>query len=120
MKISLKVSNQENFNSGKQEELRLLDRDITACSRGDWEAKNRLFKSFMPLFLSLAKKRTQEVAGINQYIEAGKNGLVAACKKYKSSIGADRFQIFALDFIEKAMNDADRPRGFFARLFGRG
>ena len=120
MKISLKVGAQDTFSSGKQEELRLLDRDIVACSRGDWEAKNRLIKSFMPLFLSLAKKRTQETARINQYVEAGKNGLIAACKKYKASIGADRFQIFALDFIEKSMNDADRPRGFFARLFGRG
>jgi DNA-directed RNA polymerase sigma subunit (sigma70/sigma32) len=118
MKISLKVGNQDAA-SIKQEELRLLDRDIVACSRGDWEAKNRLFKTFMPLFLSLARKRSQENARINQYVEAGKTGLLSACKKYKPSMGADRFQIFALDFIEKGMTVIDHPRGFFARLFGR-
>jgi DNA-directed RNA polymerase specialized sigma subunit len=118
MKISLKVGNQDAA-SIKQEEMRLLDRDIVACNRGDWEAKNRLIKVFMPLFLSLAKKRSQENAKINQYVEAGKSGLAEACKKYKSSMGADRFQIFALDFIEKAMTHLDRPQGFFARLLGR-
>lgn len=118
MKISLKVGNQDST-SLKQEELRLLDRNIIACSRGDWEAKTRLIKKFMPLFLSLAKKRSPENSKINQYIEAGKSGLVTACKKYKSTLGPDRFQIFALDFIEQAMNEVDHPRGFFARLFGR-
>jgi DNA-directed RNA polymerase specialized sigma subunit len=118
MKIALKVGNQD-ASSIKQEELRLLDRDIVSCSRGDWEAKNRLFKTFMPLFISLAKKRSSENAKINQLVEAGKLGLVDACKKYKSSTGADRFQIFALDYIEKTMNAVDHPRGFFSRLFGR-
>ena len=119
MKIPLKVGVQDPA-SVKIEQLRLLERDIAFCSRGDWEAKNRLIKSFMPLFLSLAKRRSHENAKINQYIDAGKAGLIDACKKYKSSMGTDHFQIFALDFIEKAMNASDHPRGFFARIFGRG
>lgn len=118
MRIPLNMG-KEQVSGDKQDQLRALDRDILACKNGDWEAKARLFKQFMPLLLSLAKKRTSDNATVNRYVEAGKNGLVHAANKYKSSIGADHFQIFALDFIETAMNKAEPGKGFFARLFGR-
>ena len=38
-----------------------------------------------------------------------------ATKKYKKSVGAEHFQLFALDFIEKNMDGAGA--GFFSRLF---
>jgi hypothetical protein len=119
MKIPLNMGNTSG-SSEKQEQARVLEHDIIACKGGDWEAKNRLTKAFTPLLLALAKKRSDDNGAINRYIEAGKNGLYAATRKYKPSIGADRFQIFALDFIEAQMNQADKPAGFFARLFGRG
>jgi DNA-directed RNA polymerase specialized sigma subunit len=109
----------ETVSGDKHDQLRALDHDIQSCKNGDWEAKARIFKQFMPLLLSLAKKRTSDNATINRYVEAGKNGLLHAANKYKPSVGADRFQIFALDFIEAAMNKAEPGKGFFARLFGR-
>lgn len=96
---------------------RVIERDVEACKRNDWEAKTRLIQVFMPLLTSLAKKRTQDTATFNRYIEAGKEGLVTATKHYKTPASV-KFQVFALDYIESQMDRLDRP-GFFARLFGR-
>lgn len=92
---------------------------ILAVKNGDWTAKNQLTSAFNPLITSLAEKRGANVSEINAYIEAGNQGLVAAAKKYKSSIGADKFQVFALDFIEAHMNRLSGGGGFFSRLFGK-
>lgn len=119
MKIALNMGNRE-FHSEKQEQERILEHDIMACKNDDWEAKARLFRAFTPLLTQMAKKRSNDNAMINRYIEAGKNGIVVATKKFKPTIGADRFQIFAIDFIEEQMNRVDHKGGFFARLFGRG
>lgn len=125
MKIPLKLS-QNGKQSTKAAQAKVLERDLLSAKKGDWTARNNLVRSFTPLLTTLAEKRSDNVAKINQYIEAGKNGLYTAIKKYKSSIGAERFQIFALDFIETSMNrvgkgdeSAVRPGGFFSRLFGR-
>lgn len=118
MKIPLKFAVEESVDD-RHQQAKILEQEIKACQRGDWEAKSRLIKIFMPLLLSLAKKRSPENAKINLYVEAGKSGLAHAVKKYSSSIGPERFQIFALDFIEKAMNDSDKPKGFWSRLFGK-
>lgn len=119
MKIPLKMDTGR-IMSEKEEKARILEHDIISCKNGDWEAKARLIRTFMPLLISLAKKRTQDNAAVNRYVEAGKNGLANAAAKYKTSVGADRFQIFALDFIEQEMNRAEPKKGFFARLFGKG
>ena len=119
MKIALNLGNHD-FQSEKQEQSRVLEHDIVACKNGDWEAKARLFRIFMPLLTQMAKKRSNDNVLINKYIEAGKNGIIAATKKFKTTSGADRFQIFSVDFIEGQMNRVDNKGGFIARLFGRG
>jgi DNA-directed RNA polymerase specialized sigma subunit len=116
MRIPLNMGNTKP--TSKEEMARVMEHDILACKSGDWEAKARLIREFMPLLTSLAKKRAMENTLINQYIEAGKTGLVIATRKYKPSIGVNHFQIFALDFIEKQMNKANPKGGFFTRLFG--
>ena len=92
---------------------------ILATKNGDWTAKNQLTSAFSPLITSLAEKRATDSSETNTYIEAGNRGLIAAAKKYKSSIGADKFQVFALDFIDAHMNRLSSGGGFFSRLFGK-
>lgn len=103
-------------------ETRFTEGEIQACKRGDWEAKHRMATLFMPLIVSLAKKRAADgdVAKLNLLTEAGKKGLFAAARKYKPAIGADKFQVFALDFIEAAMDRAASGGSWLSRLFGRG
>ncbi len=116
MKISLHLG--EGDSTSRAAADRVLERDILAAKKGDWEAKHNLVRTFLPLLTSLAEKRTREAAKVSRYVEAGKEGLYKAARRYKPSIGADRFRVFALDFIEKAMDACDRGGGFWSRLFG--
>ena len=118
MKIPLNM-NQDGPQSRKAAQAKMLERDIAMTKKGDWNAKNSLMKTFIPLLQSLAEKRTDDIRDINEYIEAGKNGLLKAAKKYKPTLGADKFQIFALDFIENAMDNMNSKGGFFSKLFGK-
>ena len=93
-------------------------RDIAAFQKGDAAAGHRIVDTFSSLITSLAKERSSDPAAINQYIEAGRAGVKAAAKKFKPSDSHGRFQLFALSFIEKSMDQVGRPKGFFARLFG--
>lgn len=115
VKIALNLKQHDNI-APELELEKSIERDVESCKRNDWEAKTRLVQFFMPLLTSLAKKRSQETAVINRYIEAGKEGLVNATRHYKPSNG--KFQVFALNYIENQMDRLQRP-GFFARLFGR-
>jgi DNA-directed RNA polymerase specialized sigma subunit len=117
MKIPLNIRPDETGPIGAHDE-KLIERDVMACKRNDWEAKARLVQRFMPLFTSLAKKRASDTAAVNRYIEAGKEGLMDAVRKYKPQ-NDGKFQIFAPAYIEAQMDSAAKP-GFFARLFGRG
>ena len=98
--------------------IQALERDLQAAKRGDWEAKRRVESSMMPILQDLAKKRASSNAEINNMIDAGKQGIAVAIKKFKPGMGADRFQIFALRFIEDKM-DNPNSGGFFSKLFGR-
>jgi DNA-directed RNA polymerase specialized sigma subunit len=124
MKISLNMNN--GSQSTKEAQAKILERDVMAARKGDWNAKNNLVRTFMPLLRSLAEKRSGSTADANRLIEAGKGGLFLASRKH--SPGDERFQIFAVEFIEKAMDhelklmhDEQIPRriGFLARLFRR-
>jgi len=117
MKIPLKMGNAEPQTNPQAHAKALLERDILAAQKGDWNAKNNLARTFTPLLTSLASKRSSDGSKINDYIDAGKTGLFNAVKKYKAGT-ADRFNIFILDFVEKEMNRVDGGGGFFARLFG--
>jgi len=93
---------------------------ILAAKEGDWSAKEQLANIFLPLLKSLAEQRAKEPSKINQFVDAGKEGLFRAARKYKPSIGADRFQVFALDYIQAEMDRlAGGGGGFLSRLFGK-
>lgn len=116
MKIPLNIG--QAGATSKAAQAKLLERDVISAAQGDWNARNNLFRTFMPLITSLAQKRSDEVAVTNKLAEAGKAGLLAAAKKYKPGSGTDNFHIFALDFIEKYMDQTDKGGGFFSKLFG--
>lgn len=119
MKIPLHLG-QNGTQSAAAAQAKVVERDVLAAKQGDWNAKTNLARTMTPLLLSLAQKRASDQQTINALIEAGKEGLVKATRKYNSSIGADRFQIFALDFIEAAMDEHLRGGNWFTRLFSRG
>ncbi|HAS82234.1 MAG TPA: hypothetical protein DCS43_06065 [Verrucomicrobia bacterium] len=103
--------------SGPAAKTKALEKDINAARRGDWEAKHRVERNLMPVLTTMAKKRASDVSSINDMIEHGKAGIATAIKKFKPGTSADRFQIFALPFIEAEMDG--KKSGFFSRLFGR-
>jgi DNA-directed RNA polymerase specialized sigma subunit len=118
MKIPLNID-RNGPQSGREAQAKVLERDVLAARKGDWNAKNNLVRTFTPLLTQLARKRTAEPARINTYIEAGKEGLLKAARGYRPGSRADRFQISAATAIESAMDKVDRKSGgFFARLFG--
>ncbi len=119
MKISLHMPDGDAGPKSRVSQDRVMENEIIACKRGDFEAEKRMLRKFMPLLTSLARKRSQEPPVINMCIEAGKKGLKKAIQKYKPSVGADKFRIFAVEYIEKSIDDSlQEKKGFFARLFG--
>ena len=97
--------------------MRKLAGDLAAARRSDWGARDRVVHHYMPLIRSLADKRTQDSKAHQLLIEAGKSGLIAAISRFNPSSGVERFQLVALDYIEKYM---DKPSGgLLGRLFNR-
>ena len=118
MKIALNMGN-AGAQSSKAAQAKVLERDILATKKGDWTAKNNLVRSFMPLLTSLAGKRAKDIRTVNDYIDAGKEGVYKAAKKYNLADGSEKFHIFAVEYIERAMERREKGSGFWARLFGR-
>lgn len=116
MKIPLSMVQNEQV-SAKQVQARALERDLLAAQKGDWNARNNLVKSFLPLITSLVEKRVTDVGQRNTLLEAGKEGLFKAAKKYRPG-NPEQFHIDVVSFIEDSLDRALKPRGFFARLFG--
>ena len=73
-------------------------------------------RQFMPLLISLANRRSSETAAINNLIDAGKSGMLRAVRKFRPS-GHAKFEVFALQYIESAMDRANSSGGFWRRLF---
>lgn len=119
MRIPLNMK-QSADTSSKAAQEQVLEHDILATKRGDWDARRSLNRHFQGLISTLASKRTDDPMRQRTYLEAGQEGLNIAAKRYKKNIGADRFHIFALDFIQAAMDGVDKPEGFLSRLFRRG
>lgn len=117
MKIPL-TGNSDTSSSGPAARAKALEKDIFAAKRGDWEARHRVERNLQPLLQKLAQKRSQNTAEFNQMIEAGKKGIATAIRKVDKGISGDRFQIFALPFIEAQMDKSNHP-GWLARLFGQ-
>ena len=114
MRISLRAVARD----GVVSEQKIAEHEIAAFQKGDWAAGDRLVHTFGSLLASLAKERSTDPATINKYIEAGKEGVLLAARKFKPSDNHGRFQLFALAYIEKSMDNVDKPQGFLARLFG--
>ena len=118
MKIPLSGNNNDQVITGPAARSKALENDIRAAKKGDWEARHRVERNLMPLLKKLAQKRTDNTANFNLMIEAGKAGIATALKKVDSNITGDRFQLFALPFIETSMDKSGKP-GLLQRLFGR-
>ena len=117
MKIPLNMG--DGGNTTAAQKTQALGRLIKAAREGDWDAKSNLARQFTPLLTSLAEKRSSDIGEINNLIEAGKKGLYRAARKSKAYAPADRFQIFALDFIEREMDRVQGGGGgLLSRLFG--
>lgn len=119
MKIPLNV-NRGQATAERRDAGLVSEQDLTACREGDWEARQRVLAAFAPLLTSLARQRSSDPQKVNACLEAGKTGLLTAIRKYKAKGQADKFQIFALDFIEKSMDKADRGRWSLFGLFRKG
>jgi hypothetical protein len=104
--------------SNVDKRMQVLERDLKAAKRGDWNAKKRVYSSMLDILNDFARKRTSANEEINILLDAGKQGIDQAINKFKLSSGADRFQIFALSFIEKKM-DNPKSGGFFSKMFGK-
>ncbi len=117
MNIALNGTKHSEAMSAPAARAKALEKDLAAAKRGDWEARHRVERALMPLLTTMAKKRASDNGSINSLIERGKEGISIAIKKFKAGTSGDRFQIFALPFIESRMDKTERP-GFFARLFG--
>jgi DNA-directed RNA polymerase specialized sigma subunit len=116
MKISLKLD-EIGGGSGNDQE-RLVEAWVAAARQGDFEARQALYQHYVPLLTSLAKKRAgEDVTQVNALIERGKDGLLNAAKRYKPGKTTEKFKLFALDYIEKAMDGGDK--GFLSRIFGK-
>ena len=116
MKIPLKLSLNEQQSAAAAAAQSIL-RDVRAIKGGDWNAKNSLVRAFQPLLLSLSEKRAhQDAAKNNRYLDADKEGLFKAARKYREKSHGNNFQLFALDFIESAMDRVDKKGGFISRL----
>jgi DNA-directed RNA polymerase specialized sigma subunit len=104
--------------SGKAVRLRVIQNDIVAAKKGDWNSRRALLSEFRPLLQSMAEKRARTPEELRTLVQAGEEGVARAVRKFRLSDGADHFQVFALPYIEKAMEEPGR-RGFLARIFGK-
>lgn len=87
---------------------RHVEQEVSGWRAGDWEAKARLVQRSTPLIFFLAKKRGGANTDlVNLYMEAGKEGLTRAVRRFKPSRHI-KFHVFALAHIEKAMDKAMR------------
>ena len=117
MKIPLSGIKNDQPTTGVAARNQALEKNINAAKRGDWEAKHYVERSLMPVLKKLAEKRACDTAGYNRLIAAGKEGIANAIRKFPTNTPADRFQIFALPFIEEAMNKSQK-KGLWKRWFG--
>ena len=98
-------------------DIEALATTLADCRIGDWEAKRRLERMFHPLLRVMALKRVgQDTAALNRLVELGREGVHQAAKRFPEREPARHFRVFALPFIEFAM---DHRPGFWERLWKR-
>ncbi len=117
MRIPLSGSGNDKVTTGVAARNQALEKSIRAAKKGDWEARRQVERSLMPLLKKLSEKRAEDTATFNNMIEAGKSGIATAIRKVPANTPGDRFQIFALPYIEEAM-EKSRKKSLWKRLFG--
>ena len=103
---------------GRIADLDMLERCLAKCQAGDLREHMQLARKFRPLIRTLAEKRAggpENVKEINRLCSLGREGLYEAVIEYNSNVGIAHFRLFALDYIERAMDS--KPKGFWQRLF---
>ena len=115
MKIPHKLENHD-LHGGPSADVRALDSDIRSAKKNDWNSRSKIHKAFLPLLTQRAQKRASDKAEINKLVEKGKEGINKAVKKFNVKDGANKFRIFAVNYIEAAMDG--KGGGFFSKLFG--
>jgi len=115
MKIPLKLEGHD-MHAGPSAQTRELAMHLKGAKKNDWNSKAAIHKAFLPLLTTMAQKRASDQAKINELIEKGKEGLNKAAKKFNLKDGADKFRIFAVNYVENAMDG--KGGGFFSKLFG--
>lgn len=115
MKIPLNSGN--NGISTESARTQALQKDLLAAKKGDWKARYRIEAAMLPILKEMAHKRASNNHDINALLEAGKAGIATAIKKYKPATGADRFQMFAVRFVEDKMNNLQSGGSFWSRIF---
>jgi DNA-directed RNA polymerase specialized sigma subunit len=118
MKIALRMLEHE-AEPAKAAQQESLERDIIGTVKGDWRARNNLVRTFLPLIHSLVEKRAGSPAQAEACVEAAKKGLLEAARKYRHSMGPEKFQLLALDHIHRNLDRAVGGRGLFSWLFRR-
>ena len=105
---------------GKRAELKQLEHCIALCQKGDLREHMWLARKFRPLIRFLAEKRaggSYDIREINRLCNLGREGLYEAVLEFNLKSGAGDFRLFALDYIEGAMDN--KPKGFWRKLFRR-
>jgi DNA-directed RNA polymerase specialized sigma subunit len=91
---------------------------IEQCQRGEHIGAKDLRREFEPLIQSLAVRRSRgDRAEQARLVEQGVEGLLKAARKFKLSTDVAKFNLFAVNHIQKAMDG--KNKGFFARILGR-
>lgn len=97
-----------------------MERCIALCQKGDLREHMRLARIFRPLIRTLAERRAsgpESVKEVNRLCALGREGLYEAVLEYNSRADVTNFRVFALDYIERAMDS--KPKGFWHKLFRR-
>jgi len=104
--------------SGKTAKHLALTRILEEFQRGDFQGANQLIREFDSLIRNLAERRSKDnPAETTRLIERGRKGLKTAARKFRMNQGVEKFHMFAVDQIQKAMDG--KNKGFFSRIFSR-
>jgi len=115
MKIAFSQNEVASLSSGGAHAEELAQA-VSGCKMGDWEAKHTLERLFSPLIAMLAAKRVESGnVARNELIDRGREGLYRAAKRFPRREPIRRFRLYALDYIEAAM---DKPVRGLPKIFG--
>jgi DNA-directed RNA polymerase specialized sigma subunit len=116
MKIALNLNQESTATIGAVQDKE-LEQLILMTRSGDWAAKERLAKMFLPVIQDMASKRSDSGIDHALLVDAGRRGVVKAAKKSGPSQGAHGFRISVVEHIERAVDRAAKG-SILSKLFG--